>query len=273
MPTIEQLCIQILETSSLNVEQLSKEIQNKLLSGGVNLKLKNIQNKIDKLIKSNKLYLKNGDIVISYKQSMEDLFEKLRQQFDFLNSSCELYDSGKEHEAARIALSLRVLLHDTTESASLLSLLNVKDKMTFFGTKKPSNNEKHLLCVIRLSSDEEPKFVHFSSSVKIPESCLVPFNFEGWWRQGIIKDNNNNLFTRESLILCIANQDNGGHVGPLLEKAYAELTKMNSIGYKIVSFKDLKNSKSIKPPHEASLRQMGFEMITSLIRKFPELKK
>jgi len=40
----------------------------------------------------------------------------LNEQLDFLQASCDRFDDGHRHEAKRIALSLRVLLHDTQDS-------------------------------------------------------------------------------------------------------------------------------------------------------------
>ena len=61
--------------------------------------------------------------------SIEDrrrLKERLKQNVGFIRRSCELYDQGHKEEAIRIATALRVLLHDTRRSVSLLKHLKVK---------------------------------------------------------------------------------------------------------------------------------------------------
>lgn len=47
------------------------------------------------------------------KQTKEELAEYLREQMDFLRSSSEAFDQGKESEAKRLAVVLRVLLYNT----------------------------------------------------------------------------------------------------------------------------------------------------------------
>jgi hypothetical protein len=55
------------------------------------------------------------------------LREKLKQQIGFLEHSCGAYDSGFEDEATRIAIVVRILIHNTNHSASLLSQLRSRD--------------------------------------------------------------------------------------------------------------------------------------------------
>ena len=54
-------------------------------------------------------------------QSQAELLEQLQDHVEFLQSSCEAYDSGKTNEAKRLSVSLRVLFHDTTTGALLIS--------------------------------------------------------------------------------------------------------------------------------------------------------
>src|SRR5215212_4213829 len=52
--------------------------------------------------------------------------DQLKRNVGFIRRSCELYDQGHKEEAIRIATALRVLLHDTRRSVSLLKHLKVK---------------------------------------------------------------------------------------------------------------------------------------------------
>jgi len=60
------------------------------------------------------------------KISKEELLVHLREQISFLCQSCESYDQGNLFEGKRLAHSLRVLLHDTGMSKSLLGQLDLK---------------------------------------------------------------------------------------------------------------------------------------------------
>ncbi|MFJ5956563.1 hypothetical protein ACIQC5_11475 [Paenarthrobacter sp. NPDC092416] len=50
-----------------------------------------------------------------------DDINRLVEQLEFLDSSCAAYDSGSRSEAKRLATTVRVLLHDTKQSTSLLA--------------------------------------------------------------------------------------------------------------------------------------------------------
>jgi hypothetical protein len=51
---------------------------------------------------------------------------QLKRNVGFIRRSCELFDQGHKEEGIRIETALRVLLHDTQRSKSLLSHLKVK---------------------------------------------------------------------------------------------------------------------------------------------------
>lgn len=58
-------------------------------------------------------------------QSRADLEEHLKAHLGFIKKSAALYDTGDTEEAKRIAVSVRVLLHDTQQSRSLLGQLGL----------------------------------------------------------------------------------------------------------------------------------------------------
>ena len=68
-----------------------------------------------------------------------NLLRQLREHVDFLKASAGAFDSGFEAEAKRLAVSLRVLLHDTSGSRALLGQLDVKNKLRFTETSEPMN--------------------------------------------------------------------------------------------------------------------------------------
>ena len=60
-------------------------------------------------------------------QSQAELSQHLQEQLEFLQASAGAYDQGFEGEAKRLAVSIRVLVHDTSNSNSLLGQLGQKD--------------------------------------------------------------------------------------------------------------------------------------------------
>lgn len=69
-------------------------------------------------------------------RSMTDrLMSLLAEQLDFLSVSCKRCDAGHLHEAKQIAHRLRVLLHDTGSSVSLLHQLGWKHELKLLDTR------------------------------------------------------------------------------------------------------------------------------------------
>ena len=60
--------------------------------------------------------------------SEEELRTHLDEQIGFLERSAEAFDTGYDGEAKRLAVTLRVLLHDKKQSRSLLGQLRMKDR-------------------------------------------------------------------------------------------------------------------------------------------------
>lgn len=65
------------------------------------------------------------------KRTKDQLEALLNEQIEHLKFSADEFDNGRDAEASRLALSLRVLLHDTKSSHSLLGQLNMLDRSVF----------------------------------------------------------------------------------------------------------------------------------------------
>lgn len=197
------------------------------------------------------------------KRSNDDLIDRLKEQLGFLKESCKAYDNGSENEAKRIALSLRILLHDTKNSESLLKQLAIKDTIMFLDTAL-DYNENNLVQSSCLT------YMRAFSNGKNPSAKVIPLlgeyicfhtqsnykNFSDWWNSVVI-DDRIQKFTRKDLILSTANTDGGSHVDPELPKDYHNLTRNNSMGC-ILYIRGVK--KPINDFCLASIRQIGFEI-------------
>ena len=72
-----------------------------------------------------------------YVQTNEDLRNHLCEQVQFLAASAAAFDNGHEGEAKRLATTIRVLVHDTKSSRSLLRQLNMKHTIRTQNTAHP----------------------------------------------------------------------------------------------------------------------------------------
>jgi hypothetical protein len=143
--------------------------------------------------------------------------ERLGSHIRFLRTSSATFDSGHEDEALRLATSMRVIFHDTQQSTSLLSLLNLK------GTKMLSSSRGH--------GDWQDYLAHelnLESSRPVVMKPLLGNAFAeiplaDWWEGESIFVHHGKPYTREKIVLSLANKDGGAHVDPKLEAYYRVL--------------------------------------------------
>ena len=158
----------------------------------------------------------------------------LKQQISFLKRSAIAFDEGYLDEGKRIAVVIRVLVHDTAQSKSLLGLLNLKD-IDFFDTA-PEYSQNIIgsfngLALEMLSSSTGGRYV---PRCKVPGNPAEPYAFKPfgiWWQKTILVDMQKQKFSRRKIILALANKDGGAHVDPELNADYAALTRENSMGW------------------------------------------
>jgi hypothetical protein len=141
-----------------------------------------------------------------------ELRAHLEQQLGFLELSAASFDEGYESEAKRLAVTLRVLLHDTPKSHSLLGQLGKADQ-AFADTAldfDPTNPVPYSGLVFEALGP--PKTRHVALLDDAPVCGSTPFH--AWWTAPLFVDNERKILTRKDLILFAVNQDGGAHVDP-----------------------------------------------------------
>jgi hypothetical protein len=166
----------------------------------------------------------------------QDFKEQFDQQIGFLETSAAAYDAGQEAEAKRLAVNLRVLLHDTRRSVSLLKHLGVKDKLPFVDTAGSAAPPGAIvvfaggLCSVRHKTGEggSSRFVPVLDTDQErniqPRQC-----FKDWWQTPVLHDQEGNSFARNNFVFEVANKDGGAHVDAQLGPSYEALTRGNSM--------------------------------------------
>jgi hypothetical protein len=71
-----------------------------------------------------------------------------------------------------------------------------------------------------------------------------------------------------TLVLALANKEGGAHVDSKFDADYTQITRERSLGVAATSGLA---SQAVGPPHEASVAQIGYEMLKTLDRWFPEV--
>ncbi|MBA7696246.1 hypothetical protein ES703_104889 [subsurface metagenome] len=198
-------------------------------------------------------------------QSEEELKKHLKEHIQFLIDSCKNYDNGNTSEAKRMAVSIRVLLHDTSNSTSLLKQLDKKN-ILFLDTAyadEPANIPTTGLAAMGIGSSTTyiPLLDNFDNldgygRGKIP--------FKDWWNQIVVVDRNWKKLSRKDIILTVTNKDGGAHIDPELTDDYYDITRLDSLGWKNL------DGTPIPGIELASIRQISFEVLKSLEDEFPE---
>jgi hypothetical protein len=202
-----------------------------------------------------------GSKMNKIKLKFEELEDHLKEQLDFLITSCELYDKGRFSEAKRIATIIRILFHDTRCSKSLLGQLG-KKRDQFYSTNLPLFRES-----LGTYSGLTLIGIKGKDTIYYPKLDEMPFNinwlsFENWWNEIIFRDKLGNFISRSMLIKTSTNQDGGAHIDDALDEIYYNLAKNNSLETHIF---DGVNSSSIPNPEKAAIRQIGHEVLKTLI--------
>jgi hypothetical protein len=185
-------------------------------------------------------------------RSTEELEELLHEQLAFLESSAAAFDAGKHEEAKRLAVSLRVLLHDTKNSHSLLGQLGKKN-VTFLDTAlefDPKNIVPHSGLVSVATGR------HAARLDDVPQMKKV--EFDAWWNAPVFSDSYGQTLSRKDLVLTAANQDGGAHVDPELDEVYAKLARDNAMGRYVGKNGVLQ---PLEGPERAAIRQIAHEIL------------
>lgn len=189
-----------------------------------------------------------------------DFKAHLARQLAFLQRSCDSFDAGFHDEAIRIATVIRVLVHQTKSSTSLLKHLNATT-INLLSTVPPTNPNMVMsmgMGTIRLSTDGT--FSYFPSLGDCPIKELIPVS--QWWGQEVMVMNPVRL-TRRKIVLDAANQDGGAHVDKKLNSDYEALTMPGFAGSIHSHGSSGTKEVPLEGSHYVCLRQCGYELLNS----------
>jgi hypothetical protein len=185
------------------------------------------------------------------------LHQRLGDHLGFIRKSCEEFDRGAVQESLRIAVSLRVIFHQTANSASILAQLKEETTpvLTTFEpgfVKQPDGS--FLISVPMWACSERGRFVPLGNTER---KDFIPA--PKWWEEVIMCANSK--MRRRDVILGTANEDGGAHVDPMpkaktreLQAGMGTMTRYRNGKEEIIEFTD---------HHLYFLRQFGYEVLNS----------
>lgn len=178
--------------------------------------------------------------------------EQLARQLSFLKRSADAYDRGDRDEAYRIAVAIRVLVHDTRRSVSVLQHLSAKN-VPLLSTVMAGPRNALFFDGMNLLTFGFGKIV---GTPKLDGASIRRMvSVDDWWNEPIFAVNRVET-SRKDVVLGAANQDGGAHVDHALDADYERLKEglyTPSPGAAV----------DVPEPQLVSLRQMAFEVLNS----------
>ncbi len=211
-----------------------------------------------------------------------ELLALLDDEVYFLESTAQRFDEGKHIEAKLLATRLRVLLHQTNQSHALINQLGLQDQLTWVDTAgvfEPDNlSPTSGLTLSKITVGEGGKYVPRCEVPPHPDRRIRTKNgqyfesgtrisFADWWTNSVIRDTESREFSRQRLVLALANHEGGAHVDPEVKAAYAALVESNSLGWVVLGGSSSAPEPFSGNPVMASVRQIAHEALESICQQ------
>lgn len=192
-----------------------------------------------------------------------DFKDHLRKQLGFLERSCISYDQGFHDESIRIATVLRVLIHNTKSSTSLLNHLNLTTLNLLSTSGEPHSPATFKYFGMGLMTMKGDGTVTYTPGLDrgSPVNDFVPVS--KWWNQIVYVLNLETRLSRSKIILAAANKDGGAHIDKKLSPEYKHLASDGAIGSIFYNHNGNQSKVPIQDAHLVALRQMAYEILNS----------
>lgn len=188
--------------------------------------------------------------------------EQLRHQLGFVERSCAAYDAGHLEEAVRIATTVRVLIHNTKNSTSLLSLLGARNINLLSTVREIDPNgdgRRRPVSFHGLGGSSVGPNGQMSHTPSLDRSLTKrDMPTLEWWEQ-IVYMVDGVLIRRCDLVLGAANQDGGAHVDRKLAPAYEAIRRGMFVQVSPAKLA----GRVVDSTYAMGLRQIGYEILAS----------
>ncbi len=210
-------------------------------------------------------------------RTQPELVEELRKQFELLKSACDRYDQGNELEVIHIAARLRVILEGPQ---ALIGRLHLSKALRFrdTSTHRLDPNQSVLIANIgvEITQGVGAKWIPLFERWPDGQPKPPPQRFDAWWSEPIMPMSTPDgldrtpRYSRQRLVLAIANQDGGAHVGNR-DSDYDELTRDHFTLE--VAFRGAEGETGFQPVQgnavHVCVRQVAYEVLGTLSLDLP----
>jgi hypothetical protein len=196
---------------------------------------------------------------------LSSIEQEFQTQLKFLRRSCNEFDLGDSDEFRRIALALRILLHDKGQSKSLAGQVGLKGgKFLAYGYLIDERNllSEHPLAGMRMAiKSGAGEATYFPVMDDDPECPVRQLPFEIWWTEVVFRSMSQLKMSRSDFILNVADSAGGAHVDPSIDADYHSVAHENAVGWAAFSGEQRIELEGIE---RAYVRHIGFEVLKTL---------
>ena len=199
------------------------------------------------------------------------LSNRFEEHTKLMTALCDCFDSGNDVVALSIATAIRVLVHDTDRSTSLLTHIGRKNGRYLSTNFRNSREAVHLGLVRRINvgvndgRGGEAKYWPLCDEryFPTPREHFTFVQFENWWSERIFENHKSSYLTRRDLVLTVVNKDGGAHFDTEVEERYDGFRKSWSGGSSLVGRQSGVKRGYDNIPIYPAVRQLGFELLHS----------
>lgn len=204
-------------------------------------------------------------------KTAEEIHRNFRHAFDGLLLSSQSYDKGYKGEAARLAATVYILVHDHGKrTVSLLTQLRRRN-VEFVNTGQPINPKNLLtempLTMTRLAPDGM-EYVPRLGELPMPHRDPM-LRFRTWWEMIVMRDNRRRTLSRKNIVFHMRHSEGGGHVDPTIDEVFAGIQRANTMGWVFTN----KEGVFVPEygPEYATMRQIAWEVEQTVRRHCRDL--
>ena len=193
-----------------------------------------------------------------------NILEKLREQMGFLRTSVRAFYEGDFAESVRIATTIRVLVHETGSSKSLLvQAMPSGLELPIFDRAREKTENEHIVgfaVSVRLGSTLAP-------AVDLGSSHYSLSSIGAWWNRTVFtfpsQFGTQMVYRRKQVVLILANKEGGAHVDENEDPDYRRLMTDSPLSFAVSGVR-------LATPDLARFlnAQSGVEMLDCLKRNF-----
>lgn len=163
-------------------------------------------------------------------RSRAETCKALSAQVKLLAHYAEQYDAGMIEMALPMSNSLRLLLHQTKHSQSLLDQLGLRRGRYFAAARRltPGNLATECkLVVVQVGGTQGVQYLPYTA----PMSLRARLAFPEWWGSPVLKGYGGTTMSRLDVVTAMADTDGGSHVDPGLGKVYSAFRSGQLLGW------------------------------------------